>query len=55
MVKDKKMHVKLEASLKEIKQRRLAEITKLLLKREKVEVIVAESAKKKLEERDAKL
>ena len=52
--KQKELNAKLEASLKEIEERRLTEIAELLLRGEKVEAAATESAKK-LEERDTKL
>ena len=48
------MNTKLEASLKEIKERRTTEIAELLLRGEKVEAAAAESTKK-LEEHDTEL
>ena len=52
--KQKEVNAKLEASLKEIKERRMTEIVKLLLRGEKVETTRAESVKK-LKKHDTKL
>ena len=54
VVKEKEMGAKLEASLKEIEERRITEIAELLLRCEKAEAASSESSKK-LEERDAEL
>ena len=54
VVKEKEMGAKLEASLKEIEERRMTELAELLLRCEKAEAASSELSKK-LEERDAEL
>ena len=53
-MKQKDVNAKLEASLKEIEERRMTEIAELLLRGEKVEAATAESTKK-LKEHNTKL
>ena len=53
-MKHKEANAKLEASLKEIEEKRITKIVKLLLRGERAEIVVSESTKN-LEEFDAEL